>query len=126
VWIHIDINRLAGPIPIYVALLFSSSGIALLQRMKATLMGTFILFWCQSIYAICIVYDQLYSIQGSFIEQGVNMAEIMEYNRDGMGFLLSSLYIILANELLLLSCLWLTMVYLLKRSSDTPFPLSLL
>ncbi len=125
-WIHLDVARLAGPIPIFIGLMFSSSAISLISRMKAIFIGVCILFCCQCAYAICIVYEQLYRSYHRSIQQGINMSEILEYSSDGMGVGISSCYIILSNDLLLLSCLWVILVCCHKRPSDVSFPLSLL
>ena len=126
IWIHLDVARLAGPIPIFVSLMLSSSAISLISRMKAIFIGVCILFCCQSAYTICIVYEQLYRSYHRSIQQGINMSEILEFSPDGMGFGISSFYIILSNDLLLLSCLWAILVCCYKRPSDVSFPLSLL
>ena len=126
IWIHLDVARLTGPIPIFVSLMLSSSAIALISRMKAILLGISVIFCCQSVCTLCIVYEQLYCWYHRSIQQGINMSEILEYNPDGMGFGLNSFYIILSNDLLLLSCLWAILVCCHKRPSDTSFPVSLL
>jgi hypothetical protein len=126
IWIHLEVARLADPIPIFVSLMLSSSAVALISRMKAIILGIFILFCCQSVYTLCIVYEQLYRWYHRSIQQGINMSEILEYSSDGMGVGLSSFHIILSNDLLLLSCLWVILICCYKRPSDTSFPLSLL
>jgi hypothetical protein len=89
-WIHLDVARLAGPIPIFISLMFASSAISLFSRMKNILIGVCILFGCQCAYAICIVYEQLYRSYHRSIQQGINMSEILEYSPDGMGVGISS------------------------------------
>jgi hypothetical protein len=126
IWIHLDVARLAGTIPIFVSLMLSSSAVALISRMKGIIMGIVILFYCQGVYALCIVYEQLYRWYHQSIQQGINMSEILEYSPEGMGFGLSSFHIILSNDLLLLSCLWAILICCHKRPSDNSFPLSLL
>ena len=126
IWIHLDINRLSGPVPIFVSLMISSTAVALIPRIKAIMIGIYILFTFQSIYALCIVYEQLYRWYDRSMQQGINMSEIIKYRPDGMGFTLTLLYTVLSNDLLIISCLWAVLIYFQNRQSNLKFPFNLL
>lgn len=73
-----------------------------------------------------LIYDNLYATYPIAVREGIDMKEIFEHDPGSMGLSATLIQFLLASDCLLPLCLWVVLVYGLKRKSGQAFPLALL
>ena len=117
---------LTAATPTFSALMMATSAVPAMRRMKATALGIGVLFCIQVLFVLFLIYDNLYAAYPIAVRKGIDMKEIFEYDPDRTGLLTTLIHLLLASDCLLPLCLWVVLVYGLKRKSGPSFPLALL
>ena len=112
--------------PTFAALLLASSAVPAMRRMKATALGIGVLLCIQVLFVLLLIYDHLYAAYPIAVRKGIDMKEIFEYDPGRTGLLTTLIHLLMASDCLLPLCLWVVLVYWLKRKSGPAFALALL
>lgn len=117
---------LTAATPTFSALMMATSAVPAMCRMKATALGIGVLLCIQVLFVLLLIYDHLYAAYPIAVRKGIDMKEIFEYDPGRTGLLTTLIHLLMASDCLLPLCLWVVLVYWLKRKSGPAFALALL
>lgn len=107
-------------------LLFATSSIRWLSRIKMVFTAIWLLSIYQVLYIIVDIYAWLFRNYQSWIKKGVNAYQIIEYNQKFADFFFSSVYYLMIFQGVIIIGLWIGLVYFYKKRSIKKMPWVLL
>lgn len=112
--------------PLFISLMLSSSGIQLIPKMKMIFYGTTFLFITQVLSVYYQLYKWFFRYYQKMLRAGVKVNEFLDYNPGRADYFMNTIHYQMVCHYILPLCVWMIMVYYLKRRVDSNFPTILL